>query len=301
MNEIILPTKLLDLKSWLFLILFSAISFPAAAQDSISRTDSFANPASLNPDSLVKQSIIDKILSENALINRKPGVATPEIPARHSEPEGIFYLLLILTALLAFLKFFYDRYFQTLFRVFFNTTLRQGQLTDQLMQAKLASLFFNVLFCLSAGVFVFFMLHINKKMGAYNPALLLFVCILSVASVYAIKYLTLKFTGWLTGLQPIVDTYIFIIFLVNKILGILLIPLLILMAFADDPVRRIALYAALFTFGLLLLSRLVRAFGLLQRKIRVSRLHFLLYIAGIEVVPMLVLGKALMDLLDKNL
>ena len=216
-------------------------------------------------------------------------------------PEGVFYLLLLLSSLLAFLKFFYDRYFHTLFRVFFNTTLRQSQLTDQLMQSKLASLFYNLLFFFSGGMFLFFLLNSEGRLAGLNPALLLLACALGIAAVYGIKYLTLKFTGWLTGMGTATDTYIFIIFLVNKIMGILLLPLLVLIAFTDNPLKEYARYAAFFTIGLLLITRFVRSFGLLQSKIRVSRLHFLLYVAGIEIIPMLVLWKLLFTFLDKNL
>ena len=38
--------------------------------------------------------------------------------------------------------------------------------------------------------------------------------------VYVLKYSTLKFTGWITGLNEATNTYIFVIFLINKIIGI---------------------------------------------------------------------------------
>ncbi len=247
-------------------------------------------------------SVLQNVLKENFLLNhQKPGVALPVEVNRTQGPESLFYLLMLLTGLLAFLKFFYDRYFHTLFRVFFNTTLRQSQLTDQLMQSKLASLFYNLLFCFSGGMFLFFLLKSPGRLTHLNPLLLFILCALGVAAVYGVKYLTLKFTGWLTGMGATTDTYIFIIFLVNKIMGILLLPLLVIMAFTDNLLKEYARYAAFFIIGLLLIIRFVRAFGLLQNKIRVSRLHFLLYIAGVEIIPMLVVCKLLFTFLDKNL
>ena len=64
----------------------------------------------------------------------------------------MFYLIAGIVLLLAFFKYFNSRYFTNLFRVFFNTSLRQSQLTDQLLQAKLPSLLFNLFFILSGGI-----------------------------------------------------------------------------------------------------------------------------------------------------
>jgi hypothetical protein len=38
--------------------------------------------------------------------------------------------------------------------------------------------------------------------------------------------------GWMSGMQQAADNYIFVIFLVNKITGIVLIPFIILLAFS---------------------------------------------------------------------
>ena len=50
---------------------------------------------------------------------------------------------------------FFHQVFHQSVRVFFNTSLRQSQLTDQLLQAKLPSLLFNLFFVLSAGVYAY--------------------------------------------------------------------------------------------------------------------------------------------------
>jgi hypothetical protein len=300
MKLFLLETYCLKFSALLFLLFFAPVLLEG--QDSLLRNPTPPDSVLKDRSSALKSTVLQKVLEQNFLLHHQnTGAPLQQHVNRRPGPEGIFYLLLVLTALFAFLRFFYERYFHTLFRVFFNTTLRQSQLTDQLMQSKLASLFFNILFCLSGGLFLFFLLTGSGRAASLNPALLLAACLAGIASVYAVKYLVLKFTGWLTGLKTTTDTYIFIIFLVNKILGILLLPFLILTAFTDEPLKEYARYAALFIIGLLLITRFVRAFGLLQNKIRVSRFHFLLYVAGIEVIPLLVLCKVLFSILDKNL
>lgn len=212
-----------------------------------------------------------------------------------------FYILLLLVLLLALLRFFYSRYFNTLFRVFFNTSLRQSQLTDQLLQAKLPSLLFNLFFVLSTGSYIYFLLQHYQVTGGQQQWAFWWLSILAIAVIYFAKYSTLKFTGWVTGYTETTDTYVFIIFLISKIIGVVLLPFTILMAFANIQIAAVAALVSLLFAGLLLLLRFFRSYGLLQNQLKISRFHFVLYLVGIEIIPLLLIYKGLMILLPKNL
>lgn len=213
----------------------------------------------------------------------------------------LFYLLTGVLLFLALLRAFYSRYFTNLFRVFFNTSLRQGQLTDQLLQAKLPSLLFNVFFLVSAGFFVYLLLAQQQMLPKIGWWLAVPLCIALLGVVYGIKYLVLWFTGWITSYKAATDNYIFIVFLINKIVGVLLVPLVIMMAFVRPDLAQGAAVAGLMLLALMLLLRFFKSYGLLQGQIKVSRLHFFLYITGIEILPLLLIYKALVIYLNKNL
>ena len=197
--------------------------------------------------------------------------------------------------------FFYARYFSTLFRVFFNTSLRQSQLTDQLLQAKLPSLLFNAFFVISTGSYIYFLLQHYQVISAQKQWAFWGLCILAIAVIYFIKYGTLKFTGWITGYTATTDTYVFIIFLISKIIGVVLLPFTILMAFANIKIAAVAALVSLLFAGLFLLLRFFRSYGLLQNQLKITRFHFLLYLAGVEIIPLLLIYKGLVILLQKNL
>ncbi len=248
-------------------------------------------------------SAIKAILNDHTLLNSngKPFVNTLVVKPITGK-EHLFYLLAALFLYLALLRFIFARYSFNLFRVFFNTSLRQGQLTDQLLQARLPSLFFNLFFILSAGMFAYLLLSRMGWLGNHNAWWLAIPsCTGIVAAVYGTKYLTLKFTGWLTNFKEPVDTYIFIVFLINKIIGILLLPAILLLAFAKPGLSYAAAQGALVVIGLLLVLRFFRSYGLLQGRLKVSRAHFLLYIFGIEILPLLLIYKALVIYLEKSI
>jgi hypothetical protein len=266
----------------------------------------------IQKDSLVKQVIPDTIskyqlalerfYTENILLNTK-GTAVSMIvkPKQTKSKDGFFYLLVGLVLLVGLIKFFFSRYFTMLFRVFFNTSLRQSQLTDQLMQARLPSLFFNLFFIVSGGTYVYFLLLQYQLVNDQHTWILVTSCVILLGIIYLVKFSTLKFTGWVTGYTEATDTYIFVIFLISKIIGVLLLPFTILMAFSELPVADTSAVVSLVIIGFLLLLRFFRSYGLVQNQLKVSRFHFLLYIAGIEIIPLLLIYKGLLFLLSKNL
>jgi hypothetical protein len=245
---------------------------------------------------------LHNILKENQHLNftGKPS-AMVTYTRRQSSQDSIFYTLLTVIAILAFLRFFYVRYFNNLFRVFFNTSLRQSQLTDQLLQAKLPSLFFNIISLASGGLFIYFILQYFNWITDSKPLTVIIICTLCMAAIYLLKFFTLKFTGWVTGFKEVTNTYIFIIFLINKILGILLLPFIVVMAFSVPVLIKIAALIAILLIVLMFLLRFFRSYGLLQHQLKISRFHFFMYIVGIVIVPVLLIYKGLLLLLSKNI
>lgn len=242
------------------------------------------------------------ILSKNVFLNTSGTPASLVAkPKKNTTNNAVFYLLAGLIFLLALIKFFFSRYFDNLFRVFFNTSLRQSQLADQLLQAKLPSLFFNTFFIISGGFYIYFLLLQYHLIGHENQWLMLLWCVLVLAGVYVAKFSSLKFTGWVTGHSEVTDTYVFIIFLIAKIIGVIVIPFIVLMAFADPLIADGSALVSLLLLGFLLLLRFFRSYGLIQNQLKVSKFHFLLYIVGVEIVPLLLIYKGLLLLLSKNL
>jgi len=295
-------------------LLFTAVlSATLSAQNTDTgfvKTDSLASVPST--DSLHLPGLTDTIVKvistrpvfklKNRLLNSDARPLSFSVQYREvKSKDSVFYLIAGIVLLLAFFKYLYSRYFTNLFRVFFNTSLRQSQLTDQLLQAKLPSLLFNIFFIISGGVYVYILLLYYEWIDAGNKWLMILSSIAILGLIYLIKYCTLKFTGWITGLTEITDTYVFITFLINKIIGIFLVPFVIILFFSDYAIVKYAVIISLMSVGIFLLLRFFRSYGILQNQLKISKFHFILYIAGIELLPLLLIYKGLMVYLSKNL
>jgi hypothetical protein len=248
------------------------------------------------------QKKLDKLLEKNNFLNADAAPVSLAIKQRHHTGyELVFYSIIFLLLLFGLLKTFYSRYLNNLIRVFFNTSLRQNQLTDQLLQSTLPSLFFNVFFVLIAGFYVYFLLDNYDYIDAVEDQRILLLIIAAIAIVYAVKYCVLKFTGWVSGYKQEADTYIFIVFLINKIIAIALLPVIIIMAFSEPWLVNALIIISYLVIFTMLIFRFLRSWSILQTKVRVKRYHFFLYIIGIEIMPLLLIYKTAMDFLKNNL
>lgn len=248
------------------------------------------------------ESPLQKILSENKYLNSsRPAESLTIIKRAYKSMDVLFYSIFLLFLFFGFLKMAYSRYLNTLLRVFFNTSLRQSQLTDQLLQAKLPSLFFNLFFILAGGFYIYLLLSYFGYIDRGSDFKLLGICITALFAVYAIKYIVLKFTGWISGYSNAADNYIFIVFLINKMIAIALIPIIIIMAFSDHYLVNAVILLSYFVIILMFLLRFFRSYSILQNKVNVKRFHFFLYIMGIEILPLLLIYKSAVNLLTNYL
>jgi hypothetical protein len=234
------------------------------------------------------------LLDSNFLLNSKGKPETLVIVSKKLQnKQPFFYLILSLFLILGIVRTFFSRYFNTLFRVFFNTSLRQNQLTDQLEQAKIPSLIFNLFFVITTGLYSYFLLHYFYANHQKLDWAILFICIAAVAISYLAKYLSLKFTGWVTNYQSEANTYIFIIFLLNKVIGIFLLPIITVMAFSAYQIASYAIVISFIFIAILFIIRFLRSYSLLQSRLKISQFHFFLYIIGLEILPILLIYKAI--------
>ncbi|RYD73729.1 MAG: DUF4271 domain-containing protein [Sphingobacteriales bacterium] len=290
-QSIIFVQKLSGLK-FLFCVLLGLLCNLAGFAQ-VPDTLTAAKDSTRTPSPVTAVSPLQKILGENKYLNSQSQPVSLGSKNRIPTKENaIFYILAGLLFFFGIVKTLYSRYFSTLFRVFFNSSLRQSQLTDQLMQAKLPSLFFNLVFLISASLYVYFLLQkISFKTNEINWMLLL-LCISAFALVYAGKFIAVKFFGWMTGFNSEADTYIFIVFLINKIIGVCLLPIIIMLAFSDMMIVKVIIVISFILVGMMLLLRFVRSYGLLQHKLKINRFHFILYIFSFELLPLAIIYKA---------
>ncbi|HEY6063551.1 MAG TPA: DUF4271 domain-containing protein [Chitinophagaceae bacterium] len=235
------------------------------------------------------------------LLKRHPyfGFSAPPITLRSDSrqtlgKEFLFYLLVFLLIIYALLRRAFPKYFSDLFGLFFRTTLKQRQISEQLMETPLPSILLNGFFVVSGGLYITFLLQHFKLNPVDNFWLIFLYCILGLSGIYFIKFIGLKISGWIFNSQEAANSYIFIVFIINKMIGILLLPFLLVLAFTSGDVYAIGLTLSWCLVAGLLVYRIILTFGAVRNQVKVNPFHFFLYICAFEIAPLLLIYKGLL-------
>ena len=122
-------------------------------------------------------------------------------------------------------------------------------------------------------------------------------CAIGVGVIYGGKFLLLKFFGWVFQQPDATDTYIFVVFSTNKILGIIFLPFIILLAFTYGAFNAAAVTLSIIVLVGMFLYRFFLSFISLNRAVNIDFFHFLLYLTAFEIVPLLLINKLLFTIL----
>ena len=208
--------------------------------------------------------------------------------------EVLFYILTGLVALLAGIRLIFPKYFKNLFLLFMQTSMRQKQTRENLLQNNLASIFLNILFMVSAGIYITLLVLYKHWVDlSFNHLLLYGVVFLFV--VYIVKYIFLAFSGWVFNVPEATSVYSFVVFLVNKVLGIILIPFVWIITFSPFPIKQVAITISAGIILVLFLYRYLISFGVIRTNLKVSVLHFFLYLCAVELLPLFLIYKLLVN------
>src|SRR5690606_22571603 len=175
-------------------------------------------------------------------------IVAVEKPHFFDDQTGTFFLILALIAAVAFFRQSNPIYFRNLFRAFRNPTLSARQLREPLEQNNIANLTLDLIFSFSLAFYLYFALRYLfpsiplLQKGQLSTVGLLVVGILLI---YFLRFVCLRFTGWVFGIPEIMEHYAFNIRLINKVEGILLIPFTIILAFGEGTWVQAALFISL--------------------------------------------------------
>jgi hypothetical protein len=214
--------------------------------------------------------------------------------------EAIFYSMIFLLLVFALIKNGFYRYLNDLVKTFFRTTVKQRQVKEQLIQNPLPSMLLNGFFVLSIGMFAALLLQHFRLALEFNFWVLYGFCMIGLTAIYTIKFISLKLFGWIFQVSSAIDSYIFIVFATNKIIGIALLPFLVLLAFTYGAVNEAAMSLAIMVVLGLIAYRFFLSFISIRKQIRISFFHFFLYLIAFELVPLLLINKLLFRFLGET-
>lgn len=251
----------------------------------ISYTPGSSNIVSIQLDSMVYAKNI--FLKQNT-------IKAIDILRYYDDKTVDFYLLLGICLILGVVMYANPRYFENLFKAFINPS-QSTAAKEQIEIAVAPNAMMNVLFILVAGIYVFYVFNLNK-LGLHNKqykAYSIFYFVAGIALMYFVKYIVLVFSGWVFKIKHISEQYTFNVFFINKLIGVLLLPIVIMLAFAEVAFLKPLIIISCCLIAILFFYRYILSYRIFGVFFQYSWFHFFTYLCASEILPMAVLLKML--------
>ncbi len=216
---------------------------------------------------------------------------SPTATAQNTRGGFIFWSLLGVLILLAFLITLYRSLLNKIYRAFSNENVLKLLQREQGGVVKPPYWFWYLLYFANAGIFIFQIARYKN----YIPHEFQFMafCVIGVAAFFLVKHILLKLIESIFPISKEIKQYSFTIIIFNIILGILLVPFNIFIAFAQENFTFGGIILGLLVVGALYLFRLLRSLMISSKYLAFHKFHFFMYLCTIEIAPLLIITKLL--------
>ena len=276
-----------------FLLITICVATPAAAKVNV---QSFDSSIVINTAAIEKAAIAgtDSMMQAHPVLSGNHYTAHEHLRMFYDTTLD-FYLVLFLLLAFGVMRFANPRYFQYLLRAFRSPSFGNQQLKDQMGTSVFPNFLMNIFFAASVAVYIYYIFKLNmpQRYAIYSPSLLITILFFSLVGLYGAKYAVMRFSGWVFNVRVIIGHYMYNVFLINKIISIILLPFIILLAFAQHAIALPAMIVSLFLVGLLFINRYIRSWQVLGPFFQYSKFHFFTYLCASELLPMALLTKLL--------
>lgn len=200
-------------------------------------------------------------------------------------------ILLLLTVLITLLRSQAGK----AYRAFFNDNLLSQLQREREAGGGLPYYFFYGFFMINAGFFVFLLARHYGLSFSHNYWAGLLYCIGGAAGLFLAKHILLGFLAFVFPIDKEVHLYSFTIIVFSIMLGFFLVIVNLLLSYSPEESTQWVLYGAYACIGATYIFRSLRGLFIGNRFLLFHKFHFLLYICTVEIAPVLVLAKLVLN------
>lgn len=209
-------------------------------------------------------------------------------------PFWLFLIFMLQFGLIAYLRTSFTRETEAMIKGVMSLNIARQLYRDQEQSTPVSALLYNLNFALSGGIFLFLL---NKYTGwMRDDTFVSFLFFLwAVIAVYSLRFGTFKLVSLIFPFGDAVNQYSFNFFLVQKMMGLMLVPFNLLIAYSPDYLRPAIVIIALAIVLLLVAGRSMKGLAIARNLIAGNAFHFFVYICTLEIAPVCILIKVVVD------
>ncbi len=216
----------------------------------------------------------------------------PSRPVQHPSTDWFTLTVVLSAVLITVVKFSFGKYLSSLFQSIVNYPASTRLFREQNISLKQGAFVLEIFYFLVLGLFGYQLVnHFGIRMAAGNFVLFL-VCFAAILLYFALKGLVYRTLGFISETTVETSEYLFNMRNHNKVLGIALLPVVCLTAWAPVHNPLYFLIAGLVMTALLYLKTLQRGVLILLKK-QFSVFYLFLYLCTLEILPLLLFIKVI--------
>ncbi|MBL7815139.1 MAG: DUF4271 domain-containing protein [Saprospiraceae bacterium] len=222
--------------------------------------------------------------------------ASPSLLNRETYSKNfLFWIFLITLSLMAMVVAIGRSAISDAYQALLNNNSLRHIYRLQAGWGNIAQLALYILFLVNAGIFVFLMTHRVLGKSPMNQFWTFIFCVLGVSLVFFIKHAVLYIVSLVFPITKEVKLYNFIITTSGILLGLILLPLNIFIAYSPEVLSNILTYMAFAAIGFIYLVRSLRSLSVASPFLATDQFHFFIYLCAVEFAPILILVKILIS------
>lgn len=230
-----------------------------------------------------KEPVREEIMNPGEI--QKDHNVVPLPPILQEKRNLIFATFLILLIMLTLVITINRSVVDHIIRAFMNDNFLNLLYREQRGKTNVQYLFLYFFFIANLGFFIFLSLDYWFEV---RPEISLLFCILIVGVIYLIRYLILDMLATTFPVEKEARQFNFTIIIFNILLGLILLPINLFLAFAPSKISIFSFYLGLFLIVFFYLIRQLRGLFISVRFLSASKFQFFTYLCTVEIAPLLV-------------
>ncbi|MBK9151912.1 MAG: DUF4271 domain-containing protein [Saprospiraceae bacterium] len=231
--------------------------------------------------------------SKLAELEQKIDFSTALVSSTAKSNNFLIWFLLISAALLAIAVNAKSGFIGLMMRSVLNENMLKLLHREESQKVSVHAVLLYLIFCINAGSFLYLAV---SRFGTAKGVQSWFMLLMGVVAVYSIKHFSLKIFGELFQVEKSTSLYSFTVMLVNLIIGLLLIPANLFIAFAPEKFSDFIFYLTLITIIILVVLRTIRGFFIASEFVSNRIFQLFIYLCAFEIAPVMILVKTAMKM-----
>jgi hypothetical protein len=210
---------------------------------------------------------------------------------------GIFLFLVIL---FVWIRVFYSKFFGMLASALVSFHISNKLFQERNVLLHRVSIVLDFIYLIVFSIFLFEVVHFKGLAGSAMTGMRLFLVLMNIVMLYALlRMLMLRFMDFLFISRSLFAEYLHNTFVVNKGMGILLFPVVIMAHYLPYRVAPIMLILGMIIVLAGFFWKMIRSYQIIIRR-DILLFYMILYLCTLEILPLLLGFKLVTTLIKSN-